>query len=78
MTLDPTRADLLAFLRRALPDSDEFDREEAVYWFAAGWHGGQWTNLYEALCASPYSPGPLANGPRDETCLDALVAEFAG
>lgn len=62
---DPTREEMLAFLA-SLPfasDHDEFDHEEAIYWFASDWHNGQWSNLYSALCTSPYKPGPLANGP---------------
>jgi hypothetical protein len=43
-----------------------FDIEEAAYWIAADYHGGQWSSLYSALSTSPYSPGPgecsLADG----------------
>jgi hypothetical protein len=42
---------------------DEIDREGAIYWFAADYHSGQWSNLYEALSTSPYSPGPIERGP---------------
>jgi hypothetical protein len=34
-----------------------FDIEDAAYWLAAHHHGGQASNLYAALSASPYRPG---------------------
>lgn len=61
---DPTRDEMLEFLAAGpfADEADDFDREEAIYWFANDYHGGQWSNLYAALCGSPYSPGPIANG----------------
>lgn len=63
--LDPTREELIAYLHANYSqcgddyeDGGEFDVEEAAYWLAAHHHGGQWSNLYAALCASPYTPGP--------------------
>lgn len=84
MSHDPTREEMLAFLADNIDGKldelfDEFDREEAMYWFANDWHSGQWSNLYKALCASPYSPGACANGPQGETgafLYDQLVKEF--
>lgn len=64
---DPTIADMRAFIDR-LPFASErsdFDREEAIYWFANDWHSGQASNLYAALCASEFSPGPIACEPQD-------------
>ena len=57
---DPTREDMLAYLRDCYP-GEVFDIEEAVYWFAHDWHGDQSSNLYAALCASPYTPSPIAS-----------------
>jgi hypothetical protein len=61
---DPTRDDMLEFLRQHIVphyagEDIEFDIEEAIYWFASDYHGGQWSNLYSALCQSPYKPGAL-------------------
>lgn len=66
--LDPTRDEMLAFLE-TIPFAEEFgefDREEAVYWFANDYHGGQSSNLYSALSTSPFNPGPLASKPSDD------------
>jgi hypothetical protein len=76
---DPTR-DVMLDVLRDFGDVDEFDVEEAIYWFASDYHGGQWTNLYSALSTSPYNPGPLRRGPED-TALElylALEQRFAG
>jgi hypothetical protein len=60
---DPTRNEMLTFLAGFYPgEADQFDREAAIYWFANDWHGGQWSNLYAALCASMYRPGLTSNG----------------
>ena len=63
---DPTRDELLSFLQAHADSIDAeacaFDVEEAAYWLASDFHGGQWSNLYAALCASPFSPGPIATG----------------
>lgn len=80
---DPTREEMLAYLTSQYGyDVDEFDLEEAVYWFATNWHGGQWSNLYAALCASAYRPGPLCHGPEPASMAadlyEALEAEYAG
>ena len=37
-----------------------FDIEEAAYYAAVHCHGGQWSNLYAAQCASPFTPGMCA------------------
>jgi hypothetical protein len=58
----------------------EFGREEAIYWFANDYHGGQGSGLYRALCASAYRPGPLARSPQSDYAFhmyDALVGRFA-
>lgn len=80
---DPTATEMREFLA-ALPfadEADEFDREEAIYWFANDYHGGQSSDLYRALCNSPYSPGPIAKGPEaggmGEVLYRELEAEYA-
>jgi hypothetical protein len=78
---DPTKAEMLAFLEETFgSEIDDFDREEAIYWFAYEWHGGQWSNLYSALCTSPYTPSPIGHGPETgsmgEIALEALEAEY--
>ena len=65
--LDPTANEIRLFLKNIYGDElDEFSQEEAIYWFAYDWHGGQSSNLYSALSTSPYKPGPLSNGPEPE------------
>lgn len=77
MCHDPSREDMLAYLARD-PEFDEFDREEAIYWFAYDWHGGQASNLYAALSASPFTPGVASRGPCGMAvyAYDALEAEY--
>jgi hypothetical protein len=66
---DPTREDMLAHLASVIDEhphgvreeNQAWDIEEAIYWFASDWHGGQGTNLYEALCASLFTPSPMAS-----------------
>jgi hypothetical protein len=74
---DPTIEEMRSFLSASplarWTEVDEFDIEEAIYWFACFWHGGQWSNLYAALSTSPFSPGPLANGPAKGGNVQALV-----
>lgn len=82
MIEDPTRDEMLEHLRDQFGDEpDEFDTEEAIYWFAYQWHGGQASNLYSVLSTSEFNPGPIATGPEPdsmaEMLLDSLVAEFA-
>lgn len=48
---DPTIDEMREFLNEQFPKPDydvdawEFDREEAIYWFAANYHAGQSSNL---------------------------------
>jgi hypothetical protein len=67
-----------ATLIERMPEADEFDREQAIYWFANDHHGGQWSELYAALCASEYQPGAIERCPdgSGEDCYAALVEEF--
>lgn len=66
---DPGREDMLEFLASELSEeaADDFDREEAMYWFAYEYHGGGGSNLYAALSCSPYRPGILADGPEPDS-----------
>ena len=77
---DPTAQEMRDFLKACQTYGDtedmSFEVEEAIYWFAYAWHGGQWTNLYSALSTSPYSPGPKSTGPEDNYLLDCLVEEY--
>jgi hypothetical protein len=73
---DPTRDEMLRFLV-CDGEQDEFAIEEAIYWFANDWHGGASSNLFAALCSSPYKPGPCTRGPEDATLYDALEEEFS-
>ena len=58
-----------------------FDMEAAIYWFANGYHGGQFTDLYSILSTSDYSPGRMTSGVEEEgemakMLYDELVAKF--
>lgn len=72
---DPTRDEMLAFLR-SQGCEDDGDAIEAIWWFGCFYHGGMWSNLYSALSTSPYRPSPIAEGPDDPYWYDALVHEY--
>ncbi len=75
---DPTRNEMLTFLCGFYPyEAEQFDREEAIYWFANDYHGGQSSNLYSALSTSPYKPGPVCNGPEPDSMSEMLYEELA-
>jgi hypothetical protein len=63
---DPTRDEMLTALKQFDPAAEQFDLEAAIYWLASDYHGGQWSNLYAALCASPFRPSPLHREVADE------------
>jgi hypothetical protein len=80
---DPTIAELREFLDgrfSGLVDTEsgewEFDREEAIYWYACNWHSGQWSNLYAALSQSEFRPSPMANGPENGTLAEIAYCEI--
>lgn len=80
--LDPDADEMRDHLKKSFeglidPEESEFEIEEAIYWFANDFHGGQGSNLYSALSTSEYSPGPITSGPQDTLMYDELVAEFA-
>lgn len=63
---DPDRAELLAYLSAEYaragfdshdPASKVWATEEAAYYLAAHYHGGQWSNLYSVLSTSEFRPG---------------------
>ena len=73
---DPTKDEMVAFLKATDPSADAFDVEEAIYWFAADYHGGQSSNLYGVLSTSDYRPGPLCRGPEDKFLYHELEDEY--
>ncbi len=79
---DPTREELVEWIDGcwSIFEHDTFDREEAIYWFAAHYHGGQWTNLYSALSTSEYRPGAMTTEPEPGSTAamiyDELVARY--
>lgn len=59
---DPDKEEMMEFLRRTFgSEFDEFDAEEAIYFFAEQNHSGQSSNLYSVLSTSSYSPGFIRN-----------------
>jgi hypothetical protein len=78
---DPTREEMLTCIELGLGGvCDEFDREEAIYWFACNYHGGQDSNLYSVLSTSEYNPGPVMTSDKLEgmalLAYSELEAEF--
>jgi len=79
---DPTREEMIEFLRATYGNEEgfDFDVEEAVYWFAAWYHSGQWSNLYSVLSTSEFRPGAIGNGPEldsmAEMMLEDLIEQF--
>ena len=72
---DPTKEEMLTHIELCLGgECDEFDREEAIYWFANDYHEGQWTNLYSVLSTSEYHPGPIMNSDK----LDGMASMAYG
>lgn len=49
-------------------NSKEFDddMEVAIHWFSQDYHSGQWSDLYSISSTSPYNPGRMTMGIRDE------------
>ena len=83
MSHDPTLSEMQAFLltQPYAAEADASDVAQAIYWFCADWHGGQWSNLYSALCCHGYTPGACEAGcePDGVSILmyEALEAEYA-
>lgn len=62
------KEEMLAFLTEGFGGDPEldFDKEAAIYWFAADHHGGQSSELYEVLSTSEFSPGICHHNVGDE------------
>ena len=79
---DPTLIEMREYLDSLVDVSErtdigyEFDREAAIYWFAAHYHGGQQTNLYSALSQSEFNPSPIARGPEPNPTEESFYAEL--
>lgn len=75
-----TREAIDEYLDKYHPDASDWNREEAIYWFASWYHKGQWCGLYKTLSTSPFNPGPMAQGPESEEAeylLRALVNQLS-
>jgi hypothetical protein len=79
MNADPTIDEMREALTDLVPYADEFTTEAAIYWFASDYHSGQGSDLYKALCASPYTPGALeAECPEDaQEAYECLKETFS-
>ena len=76
---DPSRQEMIDYIRKVYGrEADEFDIEEAIYWFANHYHGGQSSNLYSALSTSEYRPGPMTNGPEEGSMGEMIYADLVG
>lgn len=75
---DPTREEMEACLASHpfASEHDPFEREEAMYWFASNWHGGQGSNLYMALSSSGYKPGLFSRHVDRESVAGMLYEEL--
>ena len=59
-----------------LDDYAMFEIEEAIYFFAAHFHRGRGSNLYAAVCNSPFQPCLFGSKPENYYLYDELVAKF--
>ena len=79
---DPTKEQMVDYLRMMYGREEgfEFDAEEAMYWFANHYHGGQSSNLYSVLSTSKFRPGAISKGPEQgslaQMMYEELVAKF--
>ena len=75
---DPSRDEMIEHIRKVYGrEADEFDIEEAIYWFATDYHGGQSSNLYSALSTSEYRPGRMSSGPEEGSMGEMIYSELA-
>ena len=74
---DPSREEMIEHIRKVYGrEADEFDIEEAIYWFANDYHGGQSSNLYSALSTSEYRPGRMSSGPEEGTMGEMIYSDL--
>jgi hypothetical protein len=74
---DPSRDEMIEHIRKVYGrDADEFDIEEAIYWFATDYHGGQSSNLYSALSTSEYRPGRSSSGPEEGSMGEMIYSDL--
>ena len=74
---DPSREEMIEHIRKVYGrEADEFDMEEAIYWFANDYHGGQSSNLYSALSTSEYRPGRMSSGPEEGSMGEMIYADL--
>jgi hypothetical protein len=60
------KAEMVQFLKSKYgAEADDFSVEEAIYWFASDYHGGQTSDLYSVLSTSEYKPSRLHHGIED-------------
>ena len=60
-------------MARTYDKEDTFDLAQALYWYCADNHGGQWSDLYSILSqvSAIYKPGAMERGPayeREQLC----------
>jgi hypothetical protein len=74
---DPSRQEMIEHIKGVYGrDADRFDIEEAIYWFANDYHGGQASNLYSALSTSEYRPGQMSSGPEEGSMSEMIYADL--
>lgn len=67
-----TREDFLRIAEAVAPGADPIEIEQAIYWWAADHHEGQWSELYSILSTSAYRPGPLESRPIPDSDAEAI------
>jgi hypothetical protein len=74
---DPSRQEMIEHIKGVYGrEADRFDIEEAIYWFANDYHGGQGSNLYSALSTSEYRPGQMSSGPEEGSMSEMIYADL--
>jgi len=74
---DPSRQEMIEHIRGVYGrEADRFDIEEAIYWFANDYHGGQGSNLYSALSTSEFRPGRMSSGPEEDSMAEMIYADL--
>jgi len=74
---DPSRQEMIEHIKGVYGrEADRFDVEEAIYWFANDYHGGQGSNLYSALSTSEYRPGRSSSGPEEGSMAEMIYSDL--